>query len=81
MGRATLPADKPRSCSHALICMQVTSHQLQKSREADAKTRAAAAKEDAAAKKRLVSEDAYAALVDVSLGSAQWCFVALCVMT
>ena len=47
--------------------MQVTSHQLQKSREADAKMRAAAAEEDAAAKKRLVSEDAYAALVDVRL--------------
>ena len=55
-----------------LMRMQVTSHQLQKSREADAKTRAAAAEEDAAAKKRLVSEDAYAALVDVRLAPARW---------
>lgn len=46
--------------------MQVTSYQLQKSRESDSKSRATAAEEDAAAKKRLMSEDAYAALVDVS---------------
>lgn len=71
-GLAMLPAENPCSCSGLLICLQVTSHQLQKSREADAKTRAAAAEEDAAAKKRLVSEDAYAALVDVSLAPARW---------
>lgn len=46
-------------------CIQVTNYQLQKQRESDAKARASTAEEDAAAKKRVVSEDAYAALVEV----------------
>lgn len=43
---------------------KVTNYQLQKQRESDAKARASTAEEDAAAKKRVVSEDAYAALVE-----------------
>lgn len=47
-------------------CLQVTSAQLHKAKEADAKARAAAAEQDAAAKNRTLTEDSYAALVDVS---------------
>lgn len=47
-------------------CLQVTSAQLHKAKEADAKARAAAAEQDAAGKQRTLTEDSYAALVDVS---------------
>lgn len=52
-------------CFHGLTChAQVTSHQLQLQQEAERKAQQAAVEEAAKAKKKVVTEDSYAQMVD-----------------